>query len=64
VPSEQARQQSATYPYIIYLAPLTYDVVATIYPGAEDFAATIENTLEQYNPIQNFPTLDKNRNSE
>lgn len=63
VPSEQSRQQSATYPYIIYLAPLAYDAVAAVYPGAEDFAATIEKTLKQYNPIENFPILDKNHNS-
>lgn len=63
LPSEQSRKDSTTYPYIIYLAPWAYDTVATIYPGAEDFTTTIEKTLEQYNPVENFPTLEKNRNS-
>lgn len=63
LPSQQSRKQSATYSYIVYLAPWAYDAVATIYPGAEDFTATVQKTLKQYNPIQNFPIPDKNRNS-
>lgn len=55
IPSEDARQNSATYPYIIYLAPWAYDTVAAVYPGAENFTTTIQKTLEQYNPIENFP---------
>lgn len=57
-PSEEARENSLTYSTIIYIAPLTYDMVATIYPGAENFTETIQNTLDEYNPIRNFPTLD------
>lgn len=63
IPSEQSREDSVTYPYIIYLAPWTYNSVATIYPGAEDFTATIKKTLEQYNPIENFPFAEPNSNS-
>ena len=63
IPSQQARQDSATYSYVVHLAPWAYDTVATFYPGAEDFRSTIEKTLEQYNPIENFPILEKNRNS-
>ncbi|NGP87144.1 CvpA family protein [Fodinibius halophilus] len=63
LPSQESRDASATYSYVIYFAPWAYDVVATIYPGAEDFKATIEQTLEKNNPINNFPTLDKNSNS-
>ncbi len=63
IPSEEARQESATYPYIIYLAPWTYDSVATIYPGAESFTSTIKKTLEQYNPIENFPFTEPTSNS-
>ena len=59
LPSEQARQESMTYSTIVYLAPLAYDGVATVYPGAENFSDTIRNTLEEYNPINNFPTLDQ-----
>lgn len=62
VPSQEAREDSATYPYIVHLAPLAYDMVAKAYPGAEDFAATIEKNLEQYNPIEHFPISAKNQN--
>lgn len=58
LPSDEAREESALYSTIIYLAPLAYDAVATIYPGAENFSETIRETLDQYNPITNFPTLD------
>lgn len=59
LPSQQARNDSVAYPYIIYLAPYTYDAVAMIYPGAEYFTETVEKTLDRYNPIENFPTLEK-----
>lgn len=58
LPSDRARENSMTYSTIIYLAPLTYDVVATVYPGAENFTETIQTTLDENNPINNFPTLD------
>lgn len=59
IPSEEARQDSVTYSYIIYLAPWAYDTVATVYPGAENFSTTIQKTLEQYNSIENFPFLEQ-----
>lgn len=62
IPSEDTRQDSATYSYMVYIAPWTYDAVASIYPGAEDFTATIRKTLENYNPIENFPFLETNSN--
>ena len=58
LPSEKTRDDSITYSTVIYLAPLAYDAVATIYPGAENFSETIRGTLDQYNPIENFPMLD------
>jgi membrane protein required for colicin V production len=63
IPSQQARQDSTTYSYMVHLAPWAYDTVATVYPGAEDFRSTVEKTLKQYNPIENFPILEKNSNS-
>lgn len=63
LPSNEARQDSTTYSFVIYLAPWAYDTVATAYPGAKDFRATLEKTLEQYNPIENFPTFDNKSNS-
>lgn len=63
LPSQQSRQDSLTYSYVVYLAPWAYDTVASVYPGAENFKATVEKTLEQYNPIENFPILEKKSNS-
>lgn len=62
IPSKEARQDSVTYPYMLYIAPWAYDAVASIYPGAEDFTATVRKTLENYKPIENFPFL-KNSNT-
>lgn len=62
IPSQQSRKASVTYPYVIYLAPWAYDSVATIFPGMEDFSTTVQRTLKQYNPVKNFPYLDKDKN--
>lgn len=59
LPSQEMREESVTYSYVIYIAPLAYDVVATIYPGADSFTQTIEETLGEYNPIENFPFADQ-----
>jgi membrane protein required for colicin V production len=63
LPSQESRKDSVTYSYVVYLAPWTYDAVAAVYPGAEDFTSTIKQTLGEYNPIENFPILEENRNS-
>ncbi len=55
LPSQQSREDSLLYPYIICLAPWAYNTVAALYPGAADFSDTTRETLNQYNPIQNFP---------
>lgn len=58
IPSDQTRNESLSYPHVIYLAPWAYDTVATIYPGAEDFVQTIQKSFENHNPIPNFPFLE------
>lgn len=55
LPSAESREESILYSYVIHLAPWAYDAVAALYPGADDFSDTTKKTLEQYNPIQNFP---------
>lgn len=52
LPDEDVRAQSVSYPLIIQLAPEVYNIVATVYPGAEDFVTTIQTTLEESNSIQ------------
>lgn len=58
LPSQQAREDSLMYPYVIHLAPWAYDSVAFLYPGAENFSETVQKTLKQYNPVENFPIFD------
>jgi membrane protein required for colicin V production len=55
LPSDQMREDSLTYSYVIYLAPLAYDAVTGLYPGADNFAETVTKTLGEYNPIQKLP---------
>ncbi len=52
-PSQQSRDDSLSYSYVIYMAPWAYNAVAT-----ENFSRTIQNTLNKYNPIENFPITD------
>lgn len=60
VPKKEARDASLLYPYVIYLGPWTYEVVALIYPGAEGFTETLQENLNQYNPVENIPFLNDN----
>lgn len=59
IPSQQVREDSTTYPHILKVAPWAYNSVASIYPGAEDFASTLKKSLKDYNPTNNFPKLDQ-----
>lgn len=52
-PSQESREKSVSYSYVIYLAPWAYNAVAT-----ENFSRTIQNTLNKYNPIENFPITE------
>lgn len=58
LPDEETRSESVTYPYMLQVAPVAYNTVATIYPGAEDFAATIKKSIDENNPINNFPIFN------
>jgi len=58
LPAEEVRKNSLSYPHIIYAAPLAYDTIASVYPGAEYFSETLKKNINQYNPINNFPSLD------
>lgn len=58
-PAQQSRNNSLTYGAVIHVAPVAYNTVATLFPGAGDFTETVEETLQNYNPIKNFPTLEE-----
>lgn len=50
-PSQQTRQQSLTYSYVVYIAPWAYNTVAD-----QNFADTIEDAIED--TIEDFPILN------
>lgn len=54
IPSQQAREDSASYSYVIYLAPWAYNTIAT-----ENFTRTIQNTFNKYEPVINFPIVNE-----
>lgn len=58
-PSQKARSESLTYPYLILVAPAAYNVIALIYPGAKSYTKTVQKTIDTYNPLNHIPTLDK-----
>lgn len=49
-PSEQSREDSVTYSYVVYIAPWAYNLVAD-----ENFTNTVEETFEDV--IENFPIV-------
>ena len=60
IPGEEARNDSYLYPAVIYLAPYTYNGVALIYPGAENYTETLKENIGEYNPLENIPFLNDN----
>lgn len=60
IPGEDARNDSYLYPAVIYLAPYTYNAVAVIYPGAENYTETLKSNIGEYNPLENIPFLNDN----
>ncbi|MCH2449307.1 MAG: CvpA family protein [Gracilimonas sp.] len=62
VPSDEAREESYLYPAVIYLAPLTYNAVALVYPGAENYSQTLKENIGEYNPLENIPFLNELQN--
>lgn len=53
MPGDKTKQQSLLYPYVLGIAPVTYNIVGTFYPGTEDFYQSIQKTLDKYH-IDNF----------
>lgn len=60
VPGEDARNKSYLYPAVIYLAPMVYNGVAVIYPGAENYTETLKENIGDHNPLENIPFLNEN----
>ncbi len=47
VPDEKTRKASLSYPYLIQVVPVTYDLVSAVYPGADDFIETLKKQLPE-----------------
>lgn len=60
IPGEDSRQESYLYPAVIYLAPMTYNTVAVIVPGAENYTETLKKNIGDHNPLENIPFLNDN----
>ncbi|NCP84625.1 MAG: CvpA family protein [Bacteroidetes bacterium] len=53
-PSDETKKASISYDYLIKVAPTTYNAIALVYPGAEDFSKTIKKTINENNPLNSI----------
>ena len=58
MPADETRNESLSYPYVILLAPVTFNMVSTVVPNIEGFIETIETTIQEDNPIRNNPFFE------
>lgn len=59
LPKEETRSESYTYDTIILIAPVTFNMVATIYPDTVDFMDTIEKSIRQNNTLRELSIFEK-----
>jgi len=59
IPEEETRNESLLYPAVISIAPAVFNMVASIYPGIENFIDTLEDALQEDNPIRNNQFFDR-----
>jgi len=55
MPADETRNESLTYPVVISLAPAAYNMIAAVIPGIENFIETLEESIQEDNPIRNNP---------
>jgi len=60
IPEVETRNESLLYPAVISIAPAVFNMVATIYPGIENFIDTLEDAIQEDNPIRNNQLFDRN----
>ncbi|MEO1022278.1 MAG: CvpA family protein [Bacteroidota bacterium] len=58
IPNQETRDQSYLYGYVLHIAPWTFNAVAVIYPGAENYTDTLKETLSNYNPVDHLPLIN------
>lgn len=59
VPNEETRAESITYDTIIQVAPITFNIIATIYPDTVDFMDTIEKSILENNTLKELSLFEK-----
>lgn len=58
LPNEETRSESYTYDTIIRVAPMTYNVIASIYPDTVDFMDTIEKSIRENNTLRKMSNFE------
>lgn len=59
IPEEETRNESLLYPAVISIAPTVFNMVASIYPGIENFIDTLEDSIQEDNPIRSNSFFDR-----
>lgn len=55
LPAEETKRESVTYPLVIPIAPMVFDMVSSAVPSTRSFIETLEETIREDNPIRNNP---------
>ncbi len=62
LPNDQTRESSLLYRYIAPVAPVTYNVVANVYPGVTSFAEEAGTYIDRFSPFSDFTPTEENEN--
>lgn len=58
MPNEETRSESYTYGTIIQVAPITFNMIATIYPDTVDFMDTIEKSIRENSTLKELSLFE------
>tara|TARA_R100001143_G_scaffold63590_1_gene72956 strand:- start:23856 stop:24419 length:564 start_codon:yes stop_codon:yes gene_type:complete len=58
LPTEETRSESYTYEPIIQVAPITFNIIATIYPDTVDFMDTIEKSIRENSTLKELSLFE------
>lgn len=58
LPNKETRSESYTYDTIILVAPVTFNMIATIYPNTVNFMETIEKSIRENNTLRELSLFE------
>jgi len=58
LPNEVTRSESYTYDTVIQIAPLTFNMIAKIYPDSLDFMETIEKSIRENSTLRELSLFE------